>query len=70
MAKLYMSQKKYNDAIVFLKRLETNSEYKADYTFAVNNLLMCYSQINGNDDVLKYVKLVRDNEKTSQEDKI
>ena len=69
MAKLYMSQKKYNDAIVFLKRLETNSEYKADYTFAVNSLLLCYSQINMADDVLKYVKLVRDNEKTSQEDK-
>ncbi|MES2267209.1 MAG: tetratricopeptide repeat protein [Bacteroidota bacterium] len=69
MAKLYMSQKKYNDAIVFLKRLETNSEYKADYTFAVNNLLLSYSQINMPDDVLKYAKLVRDNEKSSQEDK-
>ncbi|GGH16065.1 hypothetical protein GCM10007352_25230 [Mucilaginibacter phyllosphaerae] len=69
MAKLYISQKKYNDAIVFLKRLETNSEYKADYSFAINNLLLSYSQINMPDDVLKYVKLVRDYEKTSQEDK-
>jgi TolA-binding protein len=69
MAKLYMAQKKYNDAIVFLKRLETNSEYKADYSFAINNLLLSYSQINMPDDVLKYVKLVRDNEKSAQEDK-
>ena len=69
MAKLYIAQKKYNDAIVFLKRLETNSEYKADYTFAINNLLLCYSQINMPEDVLKYVKLVRENEKSSQEDK-
>jgi TolA-binding protein len=69
MAKLYIAQKKYNDAIVFLKRLETNSEYKADYTFAVNNLLLCYSMINMPDDVIKYVKLVRDNEKSAQEDK-
>jgi len=69
MAKLYMSQKKYNDAIVFLKRLETNSEYKADYTFAINNLLLSYSLINMPDDVLKYVTLVRNNEKSAQEDK-
>ncbi|MFD0792575.1 tetratricopeptide repeat protein [Mucilaginibacter litoreus] len=69
MAKLYMKQKKYNDAIVFLKRLETNSEYKADYSFAINNLLFCYAEINMPDDVLKYVKLVRDYEKTAQEDK-
>jgi TolA-binding protein len=69
MSKLYMNQKKYNDAIVFLKRLETNSEYKADYSYAVNNLLISYSQINMPDDVLKYVKLVRDNEKSSQEEK-
>jgi tetratricopeptide (TPR) repeat protein len=54
---------------VFLKRLETNSEYKANYTFAINNLLLCYSQMNMPDDVLKYVKLVRENEKSAQEDK-
>ncbi|TWR27818.1 tetratricopeptide repeat protein [Mucilaginibacter achroorhodeus] len=69
MAKLYMNQKKYNDAIVFLKRLETNSEYKADYSFAINNLLVCYAQINQPNDVLKYVQLVRGYEKSAQEDK-
>jgi len=69
MAKLYMAQKKYNDAIVFLKKLETNSEYKADYNFAINNLLASYAQINMPDDVLNYVKLVRENEKSAQEDK-
>ena len=68
MAKLYMAQKKYNDAIVFLKRLETNSEYKADYSYAINNLLFCYSQINMPDDILKYANLIRDNEKSAQED--
>jgi TolA-binding protein len=69
MSKLYLDQKKYNDAVVFLKRLETNSEYKADYTFAINNLLLCYSQMAMPDDVLKYVQLVRENEKSAQEDK-
>jgi TolA-binding protein len=68
MAKLYMTQKKYNDAIVFLKRLETNSEYKADYSYAINNLLFCYAQINMPDDVLKYANLIRDNEKSAEED--
>jgi TolA-binding protein len=69
MAKLYIAQKKYNDAVVFLKKLETNAEYKADYTFAINNLLLCYSQIHMPDDVLNYVKQVRQNEKSAQEDK-
>jgi len=69
MAKLYIGQKKYNEAIPYLKKLETNSEYKADYTFAINNLLQCYAQMEMADDALNYVKLVRANEKTAQEDK-
>jgi TolA-binding protein len=69
MAKLYIAQKKYNEAIVFLKKLEINSEYKADYSFAIDNLLLCYAQMQMPDDALKYAKLVRDYEKSSQEDK-
>ena len=69
MSKLYMAQQRYNEAVVFLKRLETNSEYKADYNFAVNNLLICYAQMEMSDDVLHYAQLVRDNEKSSEEDK-
>jgi len=69
MSKLYLKQNKYNEAVPFLKKLETNSEYKADYTFAINNLLLCYAEMEMPDDALKYVKLIRDNEKSSQEDK-
>ena len=69
MSKLYIGQKKYNEAVVFLKKLETNSEYKSDYTFAINSLLLCYAQMEMPDDALNYVKLVRGNEKSSQEDK-
>jgi TolA-binding protein len=69
MAKLYIGKKKYNDAVVFLKKLEINSEYKADYTFAINNLLLCYAQMHAADDALNYVKLIRQNEKSAQEDK-
>jgi TolA-binding protein len=69
MAKWEISQKKYNEAIVYLKKLEINSEYKADYSFAINNLLLCYAQMKSPDDALKYAKLVREYEKSSQEDK-
>jgi TolA-binding protein len=69
MARLYIGQKKYNEAVVFLKRLETNSEYKADYSFAVNNLLLCYSEMEMPDDALRYVNLVRENVASSEEDK-
>jgi TolA-binding protein len=69
MAKLYIGQKKYNEAVPFLKKIETNSEYKADYTFAINNLLLCYAQMEMPDDALNYVKLVRSNEKSAEEDK-
>ncbi|RYE30557.1 MAG: tetratricopeptide repeat protein, partial [Sphingobacteriaceae bacterium] len=69
MANIYLRQKKYNEAVVFLKHLETNSEYKADYTFAINNLLYAYSEMQLSDDVLKYAALVRNNEKSSEEDK-
>jgi TolA-binding protein len=69
MAKLYIAQQKYNEAVVYLKKLEINSEYKADYTFAINNLLLCYAQMDMPDDALFYVKAVRANEKTSEEDK-
>jgi TolA-binding protein len=69
MSKLYLAQKKYNEAVVYLKKLEINSEYKADYTFAINNLLICYSEMDMPDDVLNYVKQIRANEKSSEEDK-
>ncbi|MES2426085.1 MAG: tetratricopeptide repeat protein [Bacteroidota bacterium] len=69
MANLYIGKKKYNDAVVFLKKLEINAEYKADYTFAINNLLLCYAQMHAADDALNYVKLIRQNEKSAQEDK-
>ncbi len=69
MSNIYIHQKKYNEAVVFLKRLETNSEYKADYNFAINNLMLCYSEMEMADDAIKYVALVRGNIQSSEEDK-
>ncbi|MGV3508722.1 MAG: tetratricopeptide repeat protein, partial [Sphingobacteriaceae bacterium] len=56
-SKLYLNQKKYNEAVVYLKKLELTSEYKSNYGFAVNNLLEAYSQMGMPDDVLKYVTI-------------
>lgn len=69
MAKLNLRLKKYNEAVVFLKRLETNSEYKANYGFAINNLLTAYLGMEQPDDVIKYSKIIRAYEKSSQEEK-
>ncbi len=68
-SKLYLNQKKYNEAVVYLKKLELTSEYRANYGFAVNNLMEAYSQMNMPDDVLKYVTIVKGFEKASAEDK-
>ncbi|PST81711.1 hypothetical protein C7T94_17710 [Pedobacter yulinensis] len=68
-SRLYLDQKKYNEAIVYLKRLETTSDYKAHYNYAINNLLKAYDALNAADDMLKYVQLIRESEKASEEEK-
>lgn len=68
-SKLFLDQKKYNEAILYLKRLETTADYKAHYTYALNNLLKAYSELNMSDDVLKYVQLVKESDKASEEEK-
>ena len=68
-SQLYLKEKKYNEAIVYLKRLETTSDYKAHYTFAINNLLKAYSALNMPDDVIRYVALIKESDKSSEEEK-
>ncbi len=67
---LYLKQKKYNEAIVFLKKLELTSEYKTHYSYAVNNLMEAYNNLNLPDDVLKYSDLIKNFEKSSPEEKL
>ena len=67
-AKIYIAQKKYNEAIVHLKKLELTSEYKSNYNFAVNHLMEAYASMNLPDETLKYVKFIRESEKSSEED--
>jgi TolA-binding protein len=68
-SELYMKDKKYNEAIVYLKRLETTSDYKAHYTYAINNLLKAYSALNMPDDIIRYVQLIKESDKSSEEEK-
>lgn len=68
-SKLFLDQKKYNEAIVYLKRLETTADYKVHYNWALNNLLKAYSALNMPDDVVKYVNLIKESDKSSQEEK-
>lgn len=68
-SKIYLSTKQYNEAIVHLKKLEIASEYKANYSFAINNLMVAYAGIKVPDQTLLYVNLVRDYEKSSEEDR-
>ena len=68
-SKLFIQQKKYNEAVVYLKKLETTSEYKANYSFAVNNLMEAYSNMAMPDDVLKYVNLVNLFDRSSNDEK-
>src|SRR5699024_2385108 len=63
-SKIYLSTKQYNEAIVHLKKLEIASEYKANYSFAINNLMVAYAGIKVPDQTLLYVNLVRDYEKS------
>ncbi|SEK68018.1 tetratricopeptide repeat protein [Parapedobacter koreensis] len=67
-SELYLGLKQYNEAIVHLKKLELTSEYKANYGYAVNNLLVCYYEIGDMEQVLKYAKLIKEYDRSSEED--
>jgi len=66
---LFLDQKKYNDAIAPLKKLELTAEYKSHYGFAINNLMVAYFNIHDFDNTLMYARYVKEYEKSSVEDK-
>lgn len=68
-SKIYLSQKKYNEAILYLKKLELTTEYKANYGFAINYLMEAYANMQIPDETLRYVDLVKESEKSSEEEK-
>ncbi|RYG03537.1 MAG: tetratricopeptide repeat protein, partial [Chitinophagaceae bacterium] len=68
-SKVLMQEKKYNEAIVYLKRLETTADYKAHHSYAINNLIKAYNELNMPDDMLKYAEIVKTSDKASEEEK-
>ncbi len=68
-SKVLMDEKKYNEAIVYLKRLEITADYKAHHSYAINNLIKAYNELNMPDDMLKYAEIVKTSEKSSEEEK-
>ncbi|MEN5231601.1 tetratricopeptide repeat protein [Sphingobacterium faecium] len=67
-AALYLDLKEYNEAIVHLKKLELNSEYKKNYGYAITNLMICYFELGDMEQMAKYVKLIKDYDGASQEE--
>ncbi|TKC04588.1 tetratricopeptide repeat protein [Pedobacter polaris] len=68
-SKVLMDEKKYNEAIVYLKRLETTADYKVHYTYAINNLLKAYNALGMADDMMKYAEIIKTSDKASEEEK-
>lgn len=67
-AALYLDLKEYNEAIVHLKKLELNSEYKKNYGYAITNLMICYFELGDMEQMAKYVKLIQEYDGASQEE--
>lgn len=68
-SKVLMQEKKYNEAIVYLKRLETTADYKANYNYAITNLIKAYDALGMSDDMIKYADLIKTSDKSSEEEK-
>jgi len=66
-AALYLNLKQYNEAIVHLKKLELNSDYKNNYGYAVTNLMICYFEIGDFEQMNTYVKLIKNYNRASDE---
>lgn len=67
-AALYLDLEEYNEAIVHLKKLELNSEYKENYGYAVTNLMVCYFELGDMEQMAKYAKLIKSHDRSSDED--
>ncbi|HLS95786.1 MAG TPA: tetratricopeptide repeat protein [Sphingobacterium sp.] len=67
-SKLHLRNKAYNEAVQVLRKLELTSEYKANYGYAINNLLVSYFNIGDYVETQNYAKLVKEYEKSSEED--
>jgi len=65
-AALYLKLKEYNEAIVHLKKLELNSDYKDNYGYAITNLMICYYEIGDYEQMQNYVELIKNYNKATE----
>ena len=67
-ARLHLRNEAYNEAVQILKRLELTSEYKENYGWAINNLLIGYYSMGDYTETLNYATLVKEYDRASEED--
>ena len=67
-SKLHLRNKAYNEAVQVLKKLELTSEYKSNYGWAINSLLVSYYNMGDYIETLNYAKIVKEYDKASEED--
>lgn len=67
-AALYLSLKEYNEAIVHLKKLELNADYKENYGYAISNLIICYFEIGDFEQMEKYVQLMKNYDRATEQE--
>lgn len=67
-ARLHLRNKAYNEAVQVLKKLELTSEYKENYGWAINNLLVSYYHIGDYTETLNYANILKNYDRASEED--
>src|SRR5690606_13752461 len=67
-ARLQLNKKTYNEAMQVLRKMELTSEYKSNYGFAINKLLVSFYHIGDFVETQTYAKLVKEHDKSSEED--
>src|SRR5690606_2125952 len=67
-ARLHLKNTAYNEAVPVLRKVGLTSEYKWNYGFAINNQLISYYHIGEFVETLRYAELVKEHDKSSQED--
>lgn len=67
-ARLHLRNKAYNEAVQVLKKLELTSEYKENYGWAINNLLVSYFNMGDYTETLNYANILKNYDRASEED--
>lgn len=67
-SRLHLRNQAYNEAVQVLKKLELTSEYKENYGWAINNLLVSYFNMGDYTETLNYANILKNYDRASEED--